>query len=274
MIAVRPAAEADIPAMSAVMTASVTELCSADHHNDPQNIARWVSNRTPAGVAKMLANPAQSFFVAEREGEIAAVGAVNRDDTLAEFSSRGPRWNNNAVKPDITAPGVDIVAAKAKNGQIGTPVGVAHVALSGTSMATPHVAGAAAILAAKNPQWKAEDIKAALMNSAKPNPSLTVYDQGAGRLDVGRAVSTNVSTDHGGLSLGTALWPHDDDKPIERKLTYRNAGSEPVTLDLSVTEVKPAANGLFSVSPAKLTIPAGGTAEATVTATSQPWIAW
>ncbi|MFS8099238.1 S8 family serine peptidase [Lentzea alba] len=194
------------------------------------------------------------------------VGAVNRDDSLAEFSSRGPRWNNNAIKPDITAPGVDIVAAKAKNGQIGTPVGDAHVSLSGTSMATPHVAGAAAILAAKNPQWKAEDIKAALMNSAKPNSSLTVFEQGAGRLDVGRSVSTNVSTSHGSLSLGTALWPHDDDKAIEQKLTYRNNGTEPVTLDLSVTDVKPAANGLFSVTPAKLTIPAGGTADATVVA--------
>ncbi|GHH41680.1 S8 family peptidase [Lentzea cavernae] len=194
------------------------------------------------------------------------VGAVNRDDSLAEFSSRGPRWTNNAVKPDITAPGVDIVAAKAKNGQIGTPVDEGHVALSGTSMATPHVAGAAAILASKNPAWKAEDIKAALMNTAKPNPSLSIYEQGAGRLDVGRAASAGVSTNHGSFSLGTALWPHDDDKPITQKLTYRNHGTSEVTLDLSVAEVKPAAAGLFSVSPSKLTIPAGGTADATVTA--------
>ncbi|MGW6928561.1 S8 family peptidase [Lentzea sp. NPDC054927] len=194
------------------------------------------------------------------------VGAVDRDDKLAEFSSRGPRWYNNAVKPDITAPGVDIVAAKAKNGQIGTPVGDAHVALSGTSMATPHVAGAAAIIASQHPAWKAVDIKAALMNSAKPNPSLSIYEQGAGRLDVGRAVSAGVSTSAGSLTLGTAAWPHDDDQPITQKLTYRNNGAAAVTLDLSVAEVKPAAAGLFSVSPAKLTIPAGGSADAVVTA--------
>ncbi|GGU14394.1 S8 family serine peptidase [Lentzea flava] len=194
------------------------------------------------------------------------VGAVDRDDKLAEFSSRGPRWENNAVKPDITAPGVDIVAAKARNGRIGTPVGDAHVALSGTSMATPHVAGAAAILASQHPAWKAEDIKAALMNTAKPNPSLTIYDQGAGRLDVGRAVSARVSTSVGSLSLGTAQWPHDDDKPITQKVTYRNNGTADVTVDLTVAEVKPAASGLFSVSPAKLTIPAGGSADAVVTA--------
>lgn len=194
------------------------------------------------------------------------VGAVDREDKLAAFSSRGPRLANNAIKPDITAPGVDIVAAKAKNARIGTPVGDAHLSMSGTSMATPHVAGAAAILAAKNPTWKGEDIKAALMNSAKPNPSLSAYEQGAGRLDVGRAVSSAVSTDHGSFSLGTALWPHDDDKPITQKLTYRNNGTSEVTIDLSVADVKPAANGLFSVSPGKLTIPAGGTADATVTA--------
>jgi GNAT superfamily N-acetyltransferase len=78
VIAVRLAVEADIPAMSAVMTASVTELCAADHRNDPDNIARWNNNKTPEGVARMLANPEQCFFVAERDGEVAAVGAVSK----------------------------------------------------------------------------------------------------------------------------------------------------------------------------------------------------
>lgn len=77
MITIRPAAAADVPAMSAVMTASVAKLCSADHHDDPANIAQWVSNRTPDGVAAMMARPGQRFFVAERAGEIAAVGAVD-----------------------------------------------------------------------------------------------------------------------------------------------------------------------------------------------------
>ena len=64
------------------MTASVTQLCSADHHDDIGNIAQWVSNRTPDGVARMLANPAQQFFVAERNGELAAVGAVNAEGVV------------------------------------------------------------------------------------------------------------------------------------------------------------------------------------------------
>ncbi|TWP45619.1 S8 family serine peptidase [Lentzea tibetensis] len=193
------------------------------------------------------------------------VGAVLRDDSLANFSSRGPRFKDNAIKPDITAPGVGIVAAKARNGTIGTPVDENHVAMDGTSMATPHVAGAAAILAAQHPAWTGQDIKAALMNSAKPNAANTFYEQGAGRVDVAKAVAAAVSANAGSLSLGRAAWPHGDDEPIIRKVTYRNSGSEPVTLDLKIDEQKPGA-GVFSVSPAKLTVPAGGTAEAVVTA--------
>ncbi|SDJ21580.1 Serine protease, subtilisin family [Lentzea albidocapillata subsp. violacea] len=245
-----------------------------DEGTDPMSLAlNRITEQTGALFVVAAGNSGGTIGSPASADAALTVGAVNRDDTLAEFSSRGPRWVNNAVKPDITAPGVGIVAAKARNGQIGTPVGDGHVALSGTSMATPHVAGAAAILAAKNPAWKAGDIKAALMNSANPNPLLSIYDQGAGRLDVGRAVSAGVSTNHGSFSLGTAQWPHDDDKPITQKLTYRNNGTSDVTIDLSVAEVKPAGAGLFSVSPAKLTIPAGGTADATVTADTKAAVA-
>jgi GNAT superfamily N-acetyltransferase len=89
-ILVRPAREADVPDMSAVMTASVTELCGADHHDDTANIAQWVSNRTPDGVARMMADPAQKFFVAEREGELAAVGAINAKGVVI-FNYVSPR---------------------------------------------------------------------------------------------------------------------------------------------------------------------------------------
>ncbi len=71
------------------MTASVTQLCSADHHDDPGNVAQWVSNRTPDGVARMMANPTQTFFVAERDGALAAVGAVN-DAGIVMFNYVSP----------------------------------------------------------------------------------------------------------------------------------------------------------------------------------------
>src|SRR3546814_13871740 len=60
------------------------------------------------------------------------VGAVDRDDELAEFSGRGPRLGDGGIKPDITAPGVDIVAARAAGTELGELVGDRYVRMSGT----------------------------------------------------------------------------------------------------------------------------------------------
>ena len=76
MIAIRRALEADVPAMSAVLIRSITELCTLDHKDDPAAIAAWTANKTPAGVRSVLDNPAAQLFVAERDGAVAAVGCV------------------------------------------------------------------------------------------------------------------------------------------------------------------------------------------------------
>ncbi|WP_309115921.1 S8 family serine peptidase [Saccharothrix sp.] len=200
------------------------------------------------------------------------VGAVNRDDALAEFSSRGPRVGDSAIKPDITAPGVDIVAAKARNGHIGTPVGENHVALSGTSMAAPHVAGAAAILAAQHPDWSADRIKAALTATATPNPAVATHHQGTGRLDVARASRQTTTVSAANLNFGVAQWPHHDDAPLTRTVTYANDGATPVTLrftaDVGGPDGAPAPAGLVTTSPAEVTIPAGGRSDVVITATT------
>ncbi|MDX6259730.1 MAG: hypothetical protein QOH84_1418, partial [Kribbellaceae bacterium] len=103
------------------------------------------------------------------------VGAVDRNDQLADFSSRGPRLGDNGLKPEITAPGVDIVAARAAGTIMGDPVDDLYTAASGTSMATPHVAGSAALLAQAHPDWKADQLKNALVSTAKTNLDLSVY---------------------------------------------------------------------------------------------------
>ncbi|MEV4759808.1 S8 family serine peptidase [Micromonospora sp. NPDC049559] len=198
------------------------------------------------------------------------VGAVTKSDVLADFSSRGPRIGDAALKPDLTAPGVDIVAARAANGTEGTPVDASYTRMSGTSMATPHVAGAAAILAEQRPQWHAGELKAALMASAKRNPGLGAYQQGAGRVDVARALTQPVTTDPVSLSFGAQQWPHQDDVPVTRTLTYRNDGDAPLSLALSVEAIgpdgKPAPPGTFTLGTTSIVVPAGGQAQVSVTA--------
>ncbi|MFK4083674.1 S8 family serine peptidase [Kribbella sp. NPDC020789] len=200
-----------------------------------------------------------------------AVGAVDKSDQLAEFSSRGPRRGDGGIKPDITAPGVGIVAARAQHATIGTPVGSAYLRLDGTSMAAPHVAGAAAILAGQHPDWTATELKAALMDSADPHPDLTVYQQGTGRVNVARASAQQIRADVGSLDLGEVLWPHTDDKPVQRTVTYHNDGDQPVGLTVSADDIKdrqgaPAPDGMFSLSARTLTVPAHGSAAVQLTA--------
>jgi subtilisin family serine protease len=201
------------------------------------------------------------------------VGAVDRNDGLAEFSSRGPRWSNQDIKPDLTAPGVDIASALGEGallGEFNPIVDERYLILSGTSMAAPHTAGAAAILAAQHPQWRAAELKSALMGAALPNPGLSVFEQGAGRLDVAKAVTRHVRSSPASLSNGVARWPHHDDAPIARDVTYHNDGAHPVTLALGFA-VPNAPAGMFTVDQPRLVVPANGTAVArVVTDTSVP----
>ncbi|WP_350277680.1 S8 family serine peptidase [Kribbella sp. HUAS MG21] len=194
------------------------------------------------------------------------VGAVDGKEALADFSGQGP-GAAGAVKPDITAPGVGIVAARSAGAVLGEPVGERYSRMSGTSMATPHVSGAAALLVQQHATWKAPELKSALMSAAKPNAALTSYEQGAGRVDVTRVVAQSVVATTGSISFGTALWPHADDKPVSKALTYRNLGTVPITLDVKAelsVGGKPAPAGALRLSADRLTVPAGGEASVQV----------
>ena len=85
-----------------------------------------------------------------------------RRDTMAWFSSRGPRLGDRAVKPDVVAPGVGIVAARAAGTSLGRPVDDYYTSLEGTSMATPHVAASRRSSSSAHPTWDGERIKAAI----------------------------------------------------------------------------------------------------------------
>ncbi|HUQ54137.1 S8 family peptidase [Lentzea sp.] len=185
-----------------------------------------------------------------------SVGAVDRDDTMAPFSSRGPRVGDSGLKPEVTAPGVGIVAAAAgTNGE--------HIAGSGTSMATPHVAGAAALLRQQHPEWTPAQLKSALATTAKPTAGVSAFDQGAGRIDVAKAIDQVLTADVVALNLGRHEWPHGDDKPETKPITYSNPTATAITLDVKLTGTAPA--GMFALSASKVTVPAKGTASVNVT---------
>ncbi|MFG2073099.1 S8 family serine peptidase [Nonomuraea maritima] len=194
------------------------------------------------------------------------VGASNREvDVVAPFSGTGPRQGDAAVKPDLVAPGVGIVAARAADTWMGAPVDEWYTGSDGTSMATPHVAGAAAIVASAHPDWTGQQIKAALMASTAPGEELGAYVQGSGRVDVARAVGQQITTEPAALSLGEVELPRSSAKGT---LTYRNDGDAAVRLALSVVAKDGHGETVtpFTLGAGSVEVPAHGTAQVEVTA--------
>jgi subtilisin family serine protease len=159
--------------------------------DDPFCIA--VDNLTKLGIAPVFAagndGGSQTIRAPGACPGAITVGATDEDDQVASFSSRGPaKWKNVLFeKPEVAAPGVDILSVD-KGGD--------YRHMSGTSMATPHVAGALALLSQANPNLNAENLKRILMLGANrlgfPQPNSEI---GAGRIDVMRSV-TILKTSH------------------------------------------------------------------------------
>ncbi|MFZ9767284.1 MAG: S8 family serine peptidase [Candidatus Limnocylindrus sp.] len=144
-------------------------------------------------------------------------GVANPDyRTVADFSSGGPRWGDLALKPEVAAPGVDIVSAASGSGD-----GVAW--FSGTSMATPVVAGVAALVRQANPTWTPSLIKSALINTAKSVGSkIPLRSVGAGRVNALNAVKAKVTIDAGpNATLSYGMVYGDASATLTRNLTFK-----------------------------------------------------
>ncbi|WP_324610586.1 MULTISPECIES: S8 family peptidase [unclassified Streptomyces] len=190
------------------------------------------------------------------------VGAVDRDDSLASFSSRGPRYGDGAVKPDVTAPGVGIVAARAQGTTLGDPVDSHYVSLSGTSMATPHVAGAAALLVQQHPDWSPQQLKDALTSTASTVTGTGATEQGGGRVDV--AAATGPITATGSLALAP-MSVGGDREQRQATVRYTNTGDRPVTLSLDLTmatvDGRALADGVVGAGATEVRIAPGATTD-------------
>ncbi|MHA1651842.1 MAG: S8 family peptidase [Candidatus Helarchaeota archaeon] len=117
--------------------------------------------------------------------KVITVGASDKNDQIAWFSSRGPT-KDGRVKPDILLPGYNIIAPRAKDTSMGHVIDEFYTQASGTSMATPHCCGVAALILSANPNLTPAQIKQKLMQTAidlhyDPNT------QGSGRVDAERA---------------------------------------------------------------------------------------
>lgn len=130
-------------------------------------------------------------FTFEDLGNVKTVG-----DHLADFSSRGPVSQTYDIKPDVTAPGVAIFSTVPAyiNDHEGRSYETAYARMQGTSMASPHVAGSAALILQENPDFTPFDVKAALMNtSVDLQEDYSVYEVGAGRINAYDAVHAKTS---------------------------------------------------------------------------------
>ncbi|PSL05864.1 subtilase family protein [Haloactinopolyspora alba] len=185
-----------------------------------------------------------------------AVSGEDVTDRIAGFSSRGPT-DEYELKPDLVAPGVEIRST--------WPLaqwepGVYR--LSGTSMAGPHVAGAAALVRQLHPEATVADVGSRLVGSAKAVEGVGPATAGAGRLDVAAAASADVVADPASVSMGLA----DLSGPRVRgsgTVVLRNHGDEPADVALD-TRAAPGSAGTATVEPATVRIPAGGQAEVRV----------
>ncbi|KQL51106.1 hypothetical protein AN964_19045 [Heyndrickxia shackletonii] len=169
---------------------------------------------------------------AKQKSLLASTIYKKEEDYLADFSSRGPVTVNWSVKPDVTAPGVAINSTIPKG---------SYTMLQGTSMSAPFVTGAAAIIKQAHPTWKPEEIKSALMNTAKPlfdqqEKQYKVFEQGAGRIQVEQAVKTQSLIIPGSLSFGILA---EDKNNRTKYITVKNISNKTLNYSFNLNKFNP-----------------------------------
>ena len=223
----------------------------------------------------------------------ATMTAANAGDTLASFSSRGPVTGADGVveaRPDLAAPGLNIPSAQtgftctsSAEGCItpnasGFLPGGQVLTISGTSMATPHVAGMMALLRQLNPTMSVEQLKALAMNSANhavtlgANGVLPNFESsriGTGRIDAARAATGTVQAynadDAGSVAVTFDVDPIGNTFSASHNVTLRNLASTQASVTLAVTDVLATPGVSYSVPAGTIVIPGHGSTSVAVT---------
>jgi subtilisin family serine protease len=176
-------------------------------------------------------------------------------EALASFSSAGPRSGDSALKPNVTAPGVSIASA-------GMGTGTGAVTESGTSMATPHTTGTAALVKQADPGWrKVAYWNAAIANTATPSlvAGYNTLGAGSGFIQAFNATHTQVVALGGqnSTSLDFGLYASDRDFSGNANVQLHNFGSSPATFTVA-DALDQGSPHTISVNPATATVPPHG----------------
>ena len=181
------------------------------------------------------------------------VGSVaDPTGALSYFSNTGPLAFSGALKPELVGPGEDVIAARSAD----SPGEGSYVGMSGTSMATPHVAGAAALLKQQHPEYTADQLRAALTSTAR-DVGLRSYEGGSGVVDLESAIAADVIASGSG-DFGMLAWGEEPELVV-RTIDYTNRGADEVVVDLAAS-LDGAPDGVLTMDADELTIPAGETA--------------
>jgi hypothetical protein len=217
---------------------------------DSDPVSEAVNNAVRNGVTFVVSGGNRSDYGTIGTPAVSAdaitVAATDKYDSTAYFSSKGPTENNYFIKPDVGAPGVKIYSSV---------IGNSYANYSGTSMATPHVTGAVALLLEKNPSWTPDIVKSALMGTAVNTNGEMIWHQGAGRVDVRKAIESKFSTSPQSISLGisdlsNANWI----RAVMLKL--KNTSDQPLTFHLNAEGEAVAKDIGISITPSSVTIAA------------------
>ena len=184
---------------------------------------------------------------------------TGRSGVVTSFSSAGPTAFGHLLKPDLSAPGGQILSSTLPEFSGGSPFAV----FDGTSMATPHVAGAAALLVQRHPSWSAQQIKSALMSTAGAawantdrTQEAAVTLEGAGLINVPRADDPQVFTNPASLSLAELnIAKGAASKSLLLQITDAGTGAGSWTVTLATQS---ATTGVSINVPSLITIAPGG----------------
>lgn len=212
-----------------------------------------------------------------------------KGDAIAEYSASGPSSPNFDIKPDIIAPGTSIMSAKPmyKSDFPDADYSEAYIRQTGTSMATPHISGVAALILQAHPEWKPFDVKVALSNSAKilDTNAYDVFAQGAGRVqayDAARPQFLAYSHDKAVLNgsgtvvdnvKGTITFGHQplnkSNISVTKKVTVKDITGKGGALKVTVDTKKSFGNAKVTVDKPSFTLKGEQTLNVTLTASKQ-----